>query len=465
MGTVTRKRNRPSAPNSDPNKRRPPPEDDSEIDSDIESLSDNDLPLGAPSTPSEDSAPENETAEEKRLRLARAYLRHVGVSEDAAEDSLREEGMDGEADDLGNELLREGALQSKGRLTRYIAEEMGRKFEKGVTRNVCRAHSLATTCVALGGDGGEVAVSGGKDSAVVIWDVELGKKKSVLKQRHVEKRHKRDPSSAEGHVGNILAVAVADDGSVAASGGEDGIVRIWDVRAGKQIEMLKGHRGAVQALAFRADSRQLFSASRDRTVKVWDTNEMAYVETLFGHGAEINCIDSLAKERALSCGRDGTLRLYKVVEGTQLVFRRALTVSIDTVTMLSEQKFVSGGDDGSLCLWQGSKKKPTAVIENAHGNGLGCETWISSVSAYRNTDLVFSGAGDGNLRLWKCEDVPKLIPVGRLNVGPGFVNGIAVGKKVGLVAVAVGTEHRLGRWARAKGAKNTIQFVKVPEAD
>ncbi|KAI0561947.1 hypothetical protein FGB62_69g231 [Gracilaria domingensis] len=33
---------------------------------------------------SSESEHENETVEEERLRLARAYLRHVGVSEDAA---------------------------------------------------------------------------------------------------------------------------------------------------------------------------------------------------------------------------------------------------------------------------------------------------------------------------------------------------------------------------------------------
>ncbi|CDF39093.1 unnamed protein product [Chondrus crispus] len=249
---------------------------------------------------------------------------------------------------------------------------------------------------------------------------------------------------------------------MAVSGGSDALVRVWDTRVGKSVECLRGHRAQVTGLAFRQNSRQLFSASADRTVKVWDMEDMAYVETLFGHGAEVNAVDSLTKERALSCGKDGTLRLYKVVEGSQLVFRRAMTLSIDAVAMLSEQRFVSGGDDGTVCLWQQSKKKPTATIEKAHGGGLGCEAWISAVAAFRNTDLVASGGGDGKVRFWKCEDVPKLVSVGELDVGPGFVNSIAVGAKHGIMAVAVGNEHRLGRWGKVRGARNTIQFVSLP---
>lgn len=457
MGTVARKRGRAESESGAkaPVKRRQPAED-SDIDSDdVGSVGGDEVNVDVPeASSSEDSTPDNETAEERRLRLARAYLRHIGVSEDAADAS----GSDSE-DDRANEMLRADAMKSAGKAVTYIADSFAERISKA-TISKGKGHALPPTCVAMAAEG-ETAVSGGKDSRIIVWDVATGKKTFTFKPT-VEKRHKRNPSLADGHIGNVLTVAMSDDAALAVSGGQDGLIRVWDTRAGKLVESLRGHRGPVHGLAFRENSRQLFSASKDRTVKIWDMNDMAYVETLFGHGAEVNSIDSLAQERALSCGRDGTLRLYKVVEGSQLVFRRALTVSIDVVAMLSEQRFVSGGDDGAVCLWQQSKKKPTAVIEKAHGAGLGCESWISSVAAFRNTDLVMSGAGDGNLRFWKCEDVPKLVSAGRLDLGPGFVNGIATATRHGVMAVAIGTEHRLGRWGRVGGAKNTIQFVSPP---
>ena len=67
--------------------------------------------------------------------------------------------------------------------------------------------------------------------------------------------------------------------------------------------------------------RTLFSCSHDRSVKVWNVDEMAYVETLFGHQDRITGVDAGVRERAVtSGGRDGTVRVWKIVEESQLVF-------------------------------------------------------------------------------------------------------------------------------------------------
>ncbi|KAI0564403.1 WD40/YVTN repeat-like containing protein [Gracilaria domingensis] len=459
LATRKRARSATEQKSQGPSAKRKQPEKDEEILSD-EVDSDPEVDKSSVESSSE-SEHENETVEEKRLRLARAYLRHVGVSEDAA----ASDGDDSNGEELGasNQMLREHALRDQAKSFAHIADRFSASISS-IKINKCKGHVLSPTCVALCSLDDATAVSGGKDARLIVWDVETGKRRHVFKPT-IDEAKKKNPVAAKGHVGNILAVAITDDGNTAVSGGRDGLIRVWDVRAGNLIQTLRGHRDAVTGLTFRSGSRQLFSASADRTVKIWDINEMAYVETLFGHGGDVNAISSMSMERALSCGRDGTLRLYKVVEGSQLVFRNANTISLDTVAMISEHRFVSGGDDGTVCLWQMNKKKPLSIIEHAHGSGLGCENWISAVSAFRNADLAVSGAGDGFLRFWKCEDVPKLQPVGSLEVGPGFVNGIAIGHQNRILATAVGTEHRLGRWASIKKSKNMVQFLSLPNYD
>ena len=71
---------------------------------------------------------------------------------------------------------------------------------------------------------------------------------------------------------------------------------------------------------------------------------MMYVETLFGHQDEVLGLDSLSQERAISCG-DTSVHLWKVVEQSQLIFR-GHNNSIDCISMINEENFVTGSQDG-----------------------------------------------------------------------------------------------------------------------
>jgi len=46
-----------------------------------------------------------------------------------------------------------------------------------------------------------------------------------------------------------------------------------------------------------------------------------------------------------------------------------------------------------LCLWGSMKKKPLAIVENAHGVSSENDqpNWICSITSFLNTDLVASG--------------------------------------------------------------------------
>lgn len=65
--------------------------------------------------------------------------------------------------------------------------------------------------------------------------------------------------------------------------------------------------------------------------------------------------------------------------------------------MLRESAWITGSQDGSIALWDRTKRKPLAYFKNAHG-GL----WVSSVGACRFSDLGASGSADGFLKLWQC---------------------------------------------------------------
>ena len=72
----------------------------------------------------------------------------------------------------------------------------------------------------------------------------------------------------------IWAVAFSADGNWLATGNEDRLVRIWDLRRKeKEPLILQGHASSVASVAFSADGNWLASGSRDGTVRLWNVSQ------------------------------------------------------------------------------------------------------------------------------------------------------------------------------------------------
>jgi ribosomal RNA-processing protein 9 len=156
----------------------------------------------------------------------------------------------------------------------------------------------------------------------------------------------------------------------------------------------------------------------------------------------------------------GQVRVWKLLDESQLVFKGHETGSIDCLAQLSEEAYVTGGEDGVVALWNVNKKKPVAQAKAAHGG-----TGITSVAVVKGSDLVASGGSDGVVRLWGAASTGQastssLREVGRAPL-PGFVNGLQIATSGKFAVAAVGQEHRLGRWSRVKEGKNGLHVIKL----
>ncbi|KAG5455922.1 MAG: WD40-repeat-containing domain protein [Olpidium bornovanus] len=267
-------------------------------------------------------------------------------------------------------------LETAGRLHRNVAECYKFPQDPSGVRSVraSRGHQLPITCVAAD-ESLSVLYTGSKDASIIKWDAKTGKK------LHTFPGGRKGVKHFVGHTDHVLALAVSPDGRYLASGGRDRLINVWSVGDNRHVHTFRHHKDAVTGLAFRRATAQLYSCSLDRSVKLWDLDQMSYVETLFGHQDGVPCIDALARERAVTVGaRDRTVRLWKIVEEAQLVFRGGgvgkrrgcgevdggklarsaegsnssetppgfLEGSIDVVSMIDEEHFLSGGDSGCV---------------------------------------------------------------------------------------------------------------------
>ena len=76
----------------------------------------------------------------------------------------------------------------------------------------------------------------------------------------------------EAHQGRVTALAFAPNGGLLATAGEDGDVKLWNVRSGRGTpRTLRGHTGPVRAVSFSADGQRLISAGQDGAIRIWST--------------------------------------------------------------------------------------------------------------------------------------------------------------------------------------------------
>ncbi|XP_069735147.1 DDB1- and CUL4-associated factor 11-like [Phaenicophaeus curvirostris] len=114
------------------------------------------------------------------------------------------------------------------------------------------------------GPGGQEVWGGANNGCVYVYD--RGGQRRVLR--------------VEVHEADVNAVALADaGGQLVLSGGDDGLVRLWDRRSlghrgHRPVCRLAGHRGGVTFI-HRRRGRHLVSNSKDQTAKLWNLRRPA----------------------------------------------------------------------------------------------------------------------------------------------------------------------------------------------
>ena len=84
-----------------------------------------------------------------------------------------------------------------------------------------------------------------------------------------------------GHTLSLSAARYSPDGTRIATGGQDGIVLIWDATTGKKLVTLQdvGSNDAVNSLAYSPDGARIATGNDDGTVKIWDATNGGEVMT------------------------------------------------------------------------------------------------------------------------------------------------------------------------------------------
>jgi|GEM_PF-3584468 len=87
-----------------------------------------------------------------------------------------------------------------------------------------------------------------------------------------------------GHGTYIEAVAFNNTGTILASGGQDNIVNLWDIKSGKLLKSLAGHDGSFKGLFFN-DAGDILFARAGETAFIWDVKSGGLIARFVGERA------------------------------------------------------------------------------------------------------------------------------------------------------------------------------------
>lgn len=155
------------------------------------------------------------------------------------------------------------------------------------------------------------------------------------------------------HDGQVYDIAVAPRGKLAVSGGEDRVVRLWNLETGKGLQSFTGHDTPVLSVSAAPEGDYVASGDQSGTIKVWnlETGE----DTEFqAHSGGVRTLEFYCLGHAvISGGSDRTVRISEIHSGRELHRYSGLRSAVTAASISHDGRFVLVGcEDGEVSVWK-----------------------------------------------------------------------------------------------------------------
>lgn len=264
-----------------------------------------------------------------------------------------------------------------------------------------------------------------------------------------------------GHQAPVVAAAFNPDGTLLATGSDDGNVKLWDPHTGAEVRELPAHGGVVRSVTFSPDGRLLATASDDHTAMIWDPSTGRPLRPLVGHTTHVYDVAFSPDGRLVAtAGGEGRVRIWEPDTGRHLRNFGAHDLGgVLAVDFSSDGRVLATTSrDGTVKLWDANTND--ATDDTPMRVFTGHTGWVNDVAFRPGRPQLATVGEDKTVRIWDL----RTGEIRRFSGHRDSVWSVAFNSDGTLLATS-GRDATTKLWNPDTGAESTLTGHELPVLD
>lgn len=263
------------------------------------------------------------------------------------------------------------------------------------------------------------------ETGISAWDKEVGVLWLCEGEAPEYTQKRKHTQSLEGHTNQVRSLAWSSDARTLASAADDGSIRLWDVMTGMPLawdagegmssQTMRGHKGSIHTLAWSPNGQTLASGGEDGIIRLWDKESRKIRLPLEGHTAPVyRVVWSQDGDTVVSGGEDQTIRLWDAPSGKLLGTIEGHRASVVDIAWSPDQRLLASGSNiGSVRIWQRHTWEIVKILEEVDKEYTGFSIHFHPIApsqAPPDDNKVLLSNQDALVRYWPL-DIKALLSV------------------------------------------------------